>query len=146
MKHFTLFTLISLLSYTAHTQAINNDCSGSSSQIDLNINNVRARILGGGSMWWDLSNGRYIVPNVAPGEKEVSSIFAAGLWIGGYDAANNLKLAAQTYRQNGNDFWQDLSTNKSKRTFLPVWLGIGIGASTYQKSKHISLIFKTMDK
>jgi len=84
---------------------LRSDCVASTSQIDLNINNVRARLLGGGDLWWDLSDGRYVIPNVEPGEREVSSIFAAAIWIGGYDAAGNLKLAAQTYRQNGNDFW-----------------------------------------
>ncbi|MBK8722856.1 MAG: hypothetical protein IPL95_11480 [Saprospiraceae bacterium] len=28
-------------------------CNPSQSQTDLNINNVRARLLGGGDMWWD---------------------------------------------------------------------------------------------
>jgi hypothetical protein len=80
-------------------------CSQSIAQKDLKINNVRARLLGGGDMWWDLTDGRYIVPNVQPGEKEVSSIFASAIWVGGYDGGGNLKLAAQTYRQSGNDFW-----------------------------------------
>lgn len=84
---------------------LRNDCVASRSDTDLKINNVRARLLGGGDLWWDLTDGRYIIPNVEPGEREVSSIFAAALWIGGIDAAGNLKVAAQTYRQNGNDFW-----------------------------------------
>jgi len=83
-----------------------SDCVTSLSKIDLEINNVRARLLGGGDMWWDLSDGRYIIPKVDPAvEDEVSSIFAAALWIGGKDAAGNLKMAAQTYRQEGDDFW-----------------------------------------
>lgn len=105
MKHFSIFTLIMLATFPLNAQSADNDCLPSSSQINLDINNVRARLLGGASIWWDLTDGKYIVPNVASGEKEVSSIFAAGLWIGGFDAAQNLKLAAQTYRQNGNDFW-----------------------------------------
>ncbi len=84
---------------------LRSDCVASTSQTDLNINNVRARLLGGGDLWWDLSDGRYIIPNVDPGEREVSSIFAAAIWVGGFDGAGNLKLAAQTYRQTGNDFW-----------------------------------------
>ena len=85
--------------------SLRSDCIASTSQADLDINNVRARLLGGGDLWWDLSDGRYVIPNVEPGEREVSSIFAAAIWVGGYDAAGNLKLAAQTYRQTGNDFW-----------------------------------------
>ncbi|MFT7592131.1 MAG: hypothetical protein ACI9UJ_002060 [bacterium] len=35
------------------------DCDPASAQADLDINNVRTRILNGGDMWWDLSNARY---------------------------------------------------------------------------------------
>jgi hypothetical protein len=83
-------------------------CAASESQIDQEINNVRARLLGGGDCWWDFSDGRYVVPKVDPasGQKEVSSIYAASVWLGGVDAAGNLKLACQDYRPGGrNDFW-----------------------------------------
>lgn len=90
-----------------------NDCVASTSQTDLNINNVRARLLGGGDMWWDFNDARYVVPNVAPGSglPEVSSIFAGAIWLGGWELDEfgnpaNLKMAAQTYRSNTrNDFW-----------------------------------------
>lgn len=83
-------------------------CANSESSIDQEINNVRARLLGGGDCWWDFNDGRYIVPKVDPtsGQREVSSIFAASVWLGGVDAAGNLKLACQDYRSGGrNDFW-----------------------------------------
>lgn len=83
-------------------------CASSESQIDQEINNVRARLLGGGDCWWDFNDGRYIVPKVDPtsGQREVSSIFAASVWLGGIDPGGNLKLAAQDYRTGGrNDFW-----------------------------------------
>jgi hypothetical protein len=83
-------------------------CSNSKSQIDQEINNVRARLLGGGDCWWDFTNGRYIVPKIDPstGQREVSSIFAGSVWLGGVDAGNNLKLACQDYRSDAkNDFW-----------------------------------------
>ena len=32
-------------------------------------------------------------------------MFAGALWIGGLDDQDNLKVAAMTYRQDGNDFW-----------------------------------------
>jgi hypothetical protein len=83
-------------------------CANSVSQIDQAINNVRARLLGGGDCWWDLTRGRYIVPKVDPasGLPEVSSLFAGAVWMGGLDPGNNLKLACQTYRNDGyNDFW-----------------------------------------
>ncbi|MBX2817065.1 MAG: hypothetical protein KTR24_13750, partial [Saprospiraceae bacterium] len=84
------------------------DCAPATSETDMSINNVRARLLGGGDVWWDLSVGRYIVPQVDPasGLDEVSSIFAGAVWLGGYDPVGNLKLAAQTFRNpNRNDFW-----------------------------------------
>ncbi len=68
---------------------------------DLNISNVNARILNGGDMFWDLMNAHYEVPK--GGGKH--TIFAGALWIGGLDPSNNLHMAAQTYRQTGNDFW-----------------------------------------
>jgi len=84
------------------------DCTNAKSQTDQNINNVRARLLTGGDVWWDLDDGKYIVPNVDPesGIPEVSSIFAGAVWLGGYDPVGNLKFAAQTYRSaQANDFW-----------------------------------------
>ena len=83
-------------------------CANSKSAIDMEINNVRARLLGGGDCWWDFSDGRYIVPkvDVTTGQREVSSIFAGSVWLGGVDPAENLKLACQDYRNDGmNDFW-----------------------------------------
>jgi hypothetical protein len=77
-------------------------CSGSLSQTNLDIGNVRARILHAGDMWWDLVNdAQYEVPK-GSGK---TSLFAGAFWIGGLDAGNNLHLAAQTYRQVGDDFW-----------------------------------------
>ena len=82
------------------------DCQPAQSQYDLEINNVRARLLTGGDVWWNLQEGRYIVPKPAPGFPEVSSIFAGGVWIGGNDPNGALKLAGVTYRQgNATDFY-----------------------------------------
>lgn len=83
-----------------------SDCQPSQAQYDLEINNVRAKLLAGGDMWWDLQNGSYIVPKPAPGFPEVSAIFATGLWIGGMDPNGALKLAGVTYRSgNATDFY-----------------------------------------
>lgn len=82
------------------------DCQPGQSQTDLDVNNVRARLLTGGDLWWDLSNGKYVVPKPAPGFPEVSAIFAGGVWIGGVDPAGALKLAGVTYRRgNQTDFY-----------------------------------------
>lgn len=76
-------------------------CTPATAQSDLSINNVRATILAGGDMWWDLNQARYEVPK---GENK-HSMFAGALWLGGVDEGNQLKLAAMTYRQRGNDYW-----------------------------------------
>jgi hypothetical protein len=82
-------------------------CSPATAQTDLDINNVRARIMTGGDMWWDLiGSPRYYIPKPEKaGDPGPSSLFAGSLWIGGIDAGGQLKIAAMTYRQTGNDFW-----------------------------------------
>jgi hypothetical protein len=93
--------------HSSSYQRLANDCNDATAQVDLDINNVRARLLGAGDFWWDLNDAVYVVPKVDPatGEVEVSSMFAGALWLGGIDAGGQLKIAAQTYRQSGNDFW-----------------------------------------
>ncbi len=85
------------------------DCAQATAAIDQQINNVRARLLTGGDVWWDGGDAKYIVPNVDPasGIPEVSSIFAGAVWLGGIDPGGNLKLAAQTYgtSSGSTDFW-----------------------------------------
>lgn len=81
-------------------------CSQSKAQVDLDINNVRARIFSSGDMWWDLvGTAKYEVPKVTQaGQPSICSMFAGSLWIGGFENGN-LKEAAMTYRQNGVDFY-----------------------------------------
>lgn len=79
------------------------NCKAAESSIDLDINNVRARLMTGGDMWWDngTAEARYEVPK---GSRK-NSLFAGSVWIGGRDEQRQLKVAAQTYRQTGNDYW-----------------------------------------
>lgn len=78
-------------------------CKPAEGAIDLDINNVRARLMTGGDMWWDIgtAEARYEVPK---GTRK-NALFAGSVWIGGLDAQGQLKVAAQTYRQDGNDYW-----------------------------------------
>jgi len=78
-------------------------CFAAVSNIDLDINNVRARYLTGGDMWWD--QGSQVAAYEVPINSGKSSQFAASCWIGGVDPQGQLKVAAQTYRQDGNDYW-----------------------------------------
>lgn len=81
------------------------DCVSPTAQFDLDINNVRARLLTGGDAWWNLSDGRYLVPKGDGTGAQLSAIFSGSIWITGLDAGNNLKCAAVRYRQNGDDYW-----------------------------------------
>lgn len=79
-------------------------CLPATQQVDLDVNNVRTTILNGGDMWWNLSNAKYEIPKIQPGQVAKHSLFSGALWIGGI-TNGSLKIAAQTYRQNGNDFY-----------------------------------------
>lgn len=78
------------------------DCVRPVRQIEMQVNNVRARLLTGGDIW---SEAQYIVPKPAPGQLPVSALYAGGVWIGGVDRAKNIKLSAVTYRAVGFDFF-----------------------------------------
>lgn len=81
-------------------------CAPSSSSEELDVNNIRCLLHNGGDFWWDLqSNPRYEVPKVSDPALARHSSFAGSLWIGGVDESGQLRVAAQTYRQTGNDFW-----------------------------------------
>jgi hypothetical protein len=69
---------------------------------DLDINQVRCGIHNNASLHWDLiATAKYEVPK-GSGK---NSVFGSGFWIGGLDSIDNLHMAAQTYRQSGDDFW-----------------------------------------
>ncbi len=74
-------------------------CSPATASVELNINNVRALLLNGGDVWWNRDDPRYIIPNVTV--KPVSSIFAAAVWIVGYNGGS-IKGAGRMYGGNGN--------------------------------------------
>src|ERR1043165_336220 len=87
------------------------DCVTPTAQFDLDINNVRARLLTGGDAWWKLSEARYEVPKGDGTGVTVNALFAGAIWITGYDFGGNLKCAAQRYRQGGDDYWPGPLTN-----------------------------------
>ncbi len=77
-------------------------CLPPTASAQLDINNIRTLLHNGGDMWWDLvGDPRYEVPK-GSGKH---SLFAGSLWIGGIDKTGQLRVAAQTYRQSGTDFW-----------------------------------------
>jgi len=91
-------------------------CVPATGKMDLDLNNVKARINTGGDMWWDLQgNARYEVPK---GSGKMS-MYSASLWIGGVDVNGQLKLAALRYRQIGNDFWPGPLTTDGAASVTP---------------------------
>ena len=70
----------------------------------LDVNEVRAGLFNRGDMFWDLygtQHGRYEVPKFSG----KNANFASALWIGGIDEGGVLHQAAQTYRQEGVDYF-----------------------------------------
>lgn len=93
---------------TAAPERVMAGCSPAQSSAELSVNNVRTIIFSGSDMWWDLfggGNAWYLVPKVEDRSKGASSNFAGNVWFGGLDLGGQLKIAAQTYRQSGVDFW-----------------------------------------
>lgn len=84
-----------------------SDCLEGRSEIDLAVNNVRARLRIGGDIWWDGNDGKYVVPKVEPGsgELEISSLFAGGVWLGGQQLGGDLFVAASQYGGAGKDYY-----------------------------------------
>ena len=78
-------------------------CAAPRSSIEMSFNNVYTLYHTGGDKWVTLATGlpAYRVPK----EGRAHSMYAGALWLGGLDVNGQLKLAAQTYRQGGNDFW-----------------------------------------
>ena len=89
-------------------------CLPATAEIDLDINNVRAHLMTGGDMWWN--RGTEKAAYEVPKGSGKSSQFAASCWIGGFDQQGQLKVAAQTYRQDGNDYWPGALDNDGKIT------------------------------
>jgi hypothetical protein len=72
----------------------------------LTINNVSATVLVHGDMWWNGDTTTYVTKAFFP-RGTAKSIGGSGnaLWMSGYDGAGQLHISAQTYRQDGNDYW-----------------------------------------
>ena len=84
-------------------------CLVGASRAELDINNVRARYLNAGDMFWDPALGlpRYEVPkrndNLTTSK---NSIFAAAIWLGGKQrGTTNILVMAQTYRTGLRNYW-----------------------------------------
>ena len=97
----TLCAVFCTYTYAQNPVELYNNCATPTSQTSLDINNVRTTLLNAGDLWWNLSNGRYEIPKGSG----LHSMFNGAIWIAALDDNDQLKVAAQTYRQSGNDFW-----------------------------------------
>ena len=75
-------------------------CLPATNSNQLTINNVRAYVETNGTMWF-----KEIAQYEVPRGSSKTSMFAAALWIGGRDVSGQLRLAAVTFRQRGDDYW-----------------------------------------
>lgn len=102
-----------------------SDCDPATQSADLDINNVRTKILNGGDMWWDLNAAKYEIPKIEDlNSVRKNSLFSGAIWIGGEDLGGNLRLAAMTYRQRGSDFWPgplDPTTANTSNSVCEKW-------------------------
>lgn len=76
-------------------------CKRAQSTAELNVNNVRALINGYGNMWYDGSIAQYHIPK----DGTSTPLYCAALWIGGTDVNEQLRLAALSFGQYGDDYW-----------------------------------------
>lgn len=87
----------------AKNRAINaSGCSRAASSRTIEFNNVRAMVHTGGDMWWDLiALPKYEVPK----NSGKTALFAGAIWMGGTDINDQLRIAAQKFRNSGVDYW-----------------------------------------
>lgn len=107
-----LFTVLLMAMLCSHSNA-NSDCSAPSASVNLDVNNVRAKLLNGGDMFWDIFGARGAVYEIPKNSGRHAS-FTSSLFFSGVDAGNNLYTAGQTYRQTGLDFWPGALDDKGE--------------------------------
>jgi hypothetical protein len=105
---------------------LRSGCAPTKSLSTQSVNNARVKLMGGGNLWFDLRDAGYYIPNppAMSTDKLRSVIFAGALWLGGFDEGGNLKLAAQTYRGRGSDYWSgpiDQNTGTVSSTICENW-------------------------
>ncbi len=121
MKQFILLlsSVVILTAQHVHAQ------TPFSTKDSVNINRINAQVLVHGDMWWDPVTTQAKCEFPKGFGRHIS--FASALWMSGYDAANRLHVAAQTYRQRGNDFWpgpldtSDTLTYATSQDWAKIW-------------------------
>ena len=104
MKNFYFLLLLSFLIIPIH-EGLYGQCGSPTGQVDLDVNNVSARVRTAGDLWWDGSAAQYVTPKNS--NPVTTSLFAGSLWMAGFDPGGNIKMAAQTYGapSGNNEYW-----------------------------------------
>lgn len=95
------------------------NCAPANYRLTMSFNDVSCQLETGGLLFLDRANGvaTYKVPKTG----NVTAIYAGSLWMGGTDVNGQLKLAAVTFRQDGNDFWPGpLSVTAGSGNYSPL--------------------------
>lgn len=91
----------------------------------VDINMINAAVLVHGDMFWDPST--QVAACVYPKGGHTKINFASALWMSGFDAGGTMHVAAQTYRQDGNDYWPgpldaaDTLTYSTSHDWAKIW-------------------------
>ena len=117
--YYLLLPAFSLINIQAKAQAPFNTLDY------VDINNIKASVLVHGDLFWDpaLMEADCHFPASAP----TNINFVSALWMSGYDGSSQLHVAAQTYRQMGNDYWpgpldaSDTLTYATSRDWAKIW-------------------------
>jgi hypothetical protein len=91
MKAFCFSILFSISFFSLTAQSYDS----------LDANNIHAGFNAAGDLFYNINTGTGHI--ATPGNKVQYSV--GNLWISGLDGGGQLHTAAQTYRQNGTDFW-----------------------------------------
>lgn len=100
----TLLVLLVVVLTASHSKSNNvtvANCAPPTASTTLEVNNVRAKLLNGGDLWWGAGGKGYEIPKGS----NIHSISAGAIWIRAIDGGGNLHTAGQTYRQRGYDYW-----------------------------------------
>lgn len=99
MKKLIILSLLALCSVKVQAQL------PFATRDSIDVNNLSATVLVHGDMWWEGGTPNYAAACTYPKGTTKNVGFASALWLSGYDAGGQLHVAAQTYRQAGNDYW-----------------------------------------
>lgn len=107
MKKIALVTFYIILSLLIWAQTTSN-CSGGTKSKFLEVNNVRALVSNKNILWFDGNNQpfyqvpKYDTIDTLPPK---NLYFLGALWMGGFGEDGQIKVAASTYGQDGNEFY-----------------------------------------